>query len=549
MNNTKLELVSEVSEDLKLRKPVIIMVAASTKENGIGKENNLPWSIKEDLKFFREITCSTIEQSQDNKENTKIEKVNAIILGRKTWDSMKRIPLKNRKLIVLSRKLQKCDNKNGSDVSIVKSLDEAINLCNNDISIHKIVICGGESIYRECIEKNIVETIYLTRVSTSKKEFDTYFPDIPESFVPISMSQTFCCNDISYDFMIYENEILKLIKRNIRNTSCESEVIIAFENVLDKIFGERKISLRNKVPKDNIISYPSIIIRDHPEFQYLDMLSNVLQNGHYRGNRTGINTYSIFGASMRFDLRESFPLLTTKNVAMRIIFEELMWFIKGDTNGNHLLDKKVFIWAGNGSKEYLNKIGLGYREENDLGPIYGFQWRHFNAEYKTMHDNYNGQGVDQLSNLIESLKKNPYDRRHILSAWNPSAMKYMALPPCHILSQFYVDNNNRLSCSLYQRSCDLGLGCPFNIASYSLLCVMIAHICGYEPGEFIHFIGDAHIYENHVEQLKQQIKRLPRPFPQLRLKRKVDKVEDFIWEDIEIIGYYPHPTIKMEMAV
>ncbi|KAF7458180.1 AChain A, Bifunctional dihydrofolate reductase-thymidylate synthase [Cryptosporidium felis] len=519
-------------------KSVSIIVAASVIKHGIGVNGDLPWDIPEDLKNFCKLTSYT-----DNKL-----KKNALVMGRKTWDSIGRRPLKNRTNVVISSTLS--TETTDSSAVVFRSLDDSLEFLMKDDSIETIFICGGETIYRESLEKNLVNTIYLTRVALEEIEFDTFFPTIPSRFLPIYMSQTFCSKNISFDFMIYERiddstdvqvpTPLSKQQRSIGNTIKH----------LDEIFGLRRMEDRYRFPKCEILNTPSIRFgREHYEFQYLDLLSRVLENGVYRENRTGINTYSIFGQMMKFDLRESFPLLTTKRVAIRSIFEELVWFIKGDTNGNHLIDKKVYIWSGNGSKEYLEKVGLGHREENDLGPIYGFQWRHFNGEYKTMHDDYTGVGIDQLAKLIESLKNNPNDRRHIITAWNPSALSQMALPPCHVLSQFYVTNDNRLSCTLYQRSCDLGLGCPFNIASYSILCMMLAQVCGYLPGEFTHFIGDAHIYENHVDQLKSQLRMLPRPFPQLRFKRNVENIEDFVWEDIDLIGYYPHPVIKMEMAV
>jgi len=207
---------------------------------------------------------------------------------------------------------------------------------------------------------------------------------------------------------------------------------------------------------------------------------------------------------MRYDLAQSFPVLTTKDVFWRGVAEELKWFVKGDTNAKHLSDKKIRIWDGNASRQYLDSIGLTDRAEWDLGPVYGFQWRHFGAEYETMDSNYEGKGVDQLANLINTIKTNPDSRRIIMSAWNPTAIPEMALPPCHIMAQFYVtgDASPKLSCQMYQRSCDLGLGVPFNIASYALLTCMLAQVCGLERGEFIHSMGDSHVYQNHIEPLR-----------------------------------------------
>ncbi|XP_041886188.1 thymidylate synthase [Corvus kubaryi] len=284
------------------------------------------------------------------------------------------------------------------------------------------------------------------------------------------------------------------------------------------------------------------------EQQYLQQVRHILQHGHRREDRTGTGTISVFGMQARYSLRDQFPLLTTKRVFWKGVLEELLWFIKGSTNAKELSAKGVKIWDANGSREFLDKQGFSTREEGDLGPVYGFQWRHFGAEYKDMHTDYSNQGVDQLQKVIETIKTNPDDRRIIMCAWNPKDISLMALPPCHALCQFYV-LNGELSCQLYQRSGDMGLGVPFNIASYSLLTYMIAHVTGLKPGEFIHTLGDAHIYLNHVEPLKVQLQREPRPFPKLRILREIKDISDFKAEDFQIEDYNPHPPIKMEMAV
>ena len=259
--------------------------------------------------------------------------------------------------------------------------------------------------------------------------------------------------------------------------------------------------------------------------QYLDLLQDILDNGVDKGDRTGTGTRSVFGRQMRFDLSQGFPLLTTKKVHLKSIIYELLWFLKGDTNVRYLQEHGVRIW-----NEWADENG-------DLGPVYGAQWR-----------NWNNEGIDQIKNLIETLKKNPNDRRMIVSAWNPSQVPNMALPPCHMMFQFYVADN-KLSCMLYQRSCDMFLGVPFNIASYALLTMMIAHVCGFEPGEFVHTLGDTHIYHNHFEQVKEQLTREPRPLPQMIIKRKVDSIDDFQYEDFELVGYDPWPAIRGVVSV
>lgn len=297
----------------------------------------------------------------------------------------------------------------------------------------------------------------------------------------------------------------------------------------------------------------------HEEEQYLSLVRRVLSTGQDRSDRTGTGTLSIFAPpSLRFSLSSPssndliLPLLTTKRVFTRGIIEELLWFIKGSTSSKELSEKGVRIWDGNGSKEFLEKVGLGHREEGDLGPVYGFQWRHFGAEYKTAKDDYTGQGVDQLAEVIHKIKNNPTDRRIILSAWNPADLSKMALPPCHMFCQFYVSfpppssppgTQNTLSCLMYQRSADLGLGVPFNIASYCLLVHMIALVTNTLPGEFVLQLGDAHVYKNHIQPLEQQLLLSPRPFPTFKFARSAEdigSIDGFVLEDFVVEGYKPH---------
>ena len=251
---------------------------------------------------------------------------------------------------------------------------------------------------------------------------------------------------------------------------------------------------------------------------------------------------------MRFDLSERFPLLTTKNVFWRGCAEELLWFLHGETNAKLLQDKKIRIWDGNSSREYLDSIGLTGREEGDLGPVYGWQWRHFGAAYTDMHADYTGQGVDQVAQVLDAIRNKPHDRRIILSAWNPADIPKMALPPCHMFAQFFVADG-ALSCQMYQRSADLGLGVPFNIASYALMTCLFAQVCGLERGELVHVIGDAHVYLNHVAALKEQLAREPRPFPTLRINPAKTDIDSFTYADFTLENYRPHKKLAMPMAV
>jgi thymidylate synthase len=289
----------------------------------------------------------------------------------------------------------------------------------------------------------------------------------------------------------------------------------------------------------------------HQEEQYLQLIRDVLEKGTMEEGRNG-RTKSLFGYSMRYSLKDgTIPLLTTKRVAWKTCFNELIWFINGHTDNKKLTDKKVTIWNANASREFLDSRGLHNNEVDDLGPVYGHQWRHFNAEYKDCHTDYTGKGVDQLQYIIDSLK-NPEtrtSRRLVLSAWNPCQIDQMALPPCHVLMQFYVRENKYLSCSLYQRSGDIGLGVPFNIASYSFLTHIIARHCGLVADEFVHFIGNAHIYENHIDTLKTQIQRVPLDFPRIEITNLHDNINDYSIDDLKWIEEYKHhATLKMDMS-
>lgn len=287
----------------------------------------------------------------------------------------------------------------------------------------------------------------------------------------------------------------------------------------------------------------------HEELQYLNLVKECIDHGNFRNDRTNTGTVSLFGRQMRFSLENNIlPLLTTKSVPFRMVLEELIFFINGQTDNKILQKKNIRIWDGNSSKEFFEKNNID-REEGDLGPVYGFQWRHWGAQYQTCRDNYEGKGIDQLKTVIEAIKLNPANRRLVVSAWNPTQIEEMALPPCHCLFQFHVAND-KLSCILYQRSADMGLGVPFNIASYSLLTIIIAKLTGLQPGEFVHSIGDVHVYSDHINPLNDQLKREPRSFPTIKLREKIyEKLEDFEAEDFILENYNPHPKIVMKMSV
>lgn len=291
--------------------------------------------------------------------------------------------------------------------------------------------------------------------------------------------------------------------------------------------------------------------------QYHDLLQHLLDKGVWKDDRTGTGTYSVFGYQMRFDLKDGFPLVTTKKVFTKAVIHELLWFLKGESNIQYLCQNGVRIWddwpyatykassdfKGETIKEFAEKIANDNafaKQWGELGPVYGVQWRSWEGK--------EGKAYDQISHLVEQLKKNPYSRRHIVSAWNVPFIDQMALPPCHTMFQFYV-SEGKLSCQLYQRSADVFLGVPFNIASYALLTMMLAQVCGLEYGDFVHTFGDVHLYSNHVEQVKLQLTRDFRPLPQMEINKEVTSIFDFKYEDFKLLNYDPHPTIAGEVAV
>ncbi len=288
------------------------------------------------------------------------------------------------------------------------------------------------------------------------------------------------------------------------------------------------------------------------EQQYLDLLQKILDEGYEKEDRTGTGTLSLFGEKMKFDISEKIPILTTKKVFWKMVVKELLWFVSGSTDVKILQEQGVKFWNDNTCREFLDKRGLGHLREYDLGPGYGYLWRHFGGNYKGCEADYKNVGEDQLANVIHLLKTDPFSRRIIISAWNPEQVDQAALPPCHCFVQFYcvvVDGEKRLDCCLYQRSGDMFLGVPFNIASYSFLTYMIAQVVGMKPRNFVHVIGDTHIYKNHVDAVKEQLQRDVKEFPTLKFKRNVENIDGFAVDDFIVEGYDPHPYIGGKMAV
>lgn len=523
------------------------VVVAAERGMGIGKDGKMPWELPHEVAYFKELTLKTRDPSKQN----------VVIMGRKTYESIpaKFRPLKGRVNVVLSSKYDASSPipsprgsvrdstsslksvKVGTDTAKAAKVDgflpagslrQAMELVSDKemrSKIETVFVIGGATVYKEAMKSPLCQAVHITQIDASYK-CDTFFPQIDTArFKLWSASEPREENGVKYTFACY----------TLANKDPSSGA------------STPKSPATAGEPTTPVVLPPAMASK-HDELQYLDLVDRIIRTGTYRPDRTGTGTYSLFGTSMRFNLRHTFPLLTTKRVFWRGVLEELLWFVKGETNAKLLQDKGVHIWDGNSSREYLDSIGLTKREVGDLGPVYGFQWRHFGAEYTDMHKDYSGQGVDQLAEVIHKLKTNPSDRRIIMTAWNPAALKLMALPPCHMFCQFYVADGE-LSCLMYQRSCDVGLGVPFNIASYAALTLMIAQVCGLRPGEFVHMMGDTHVYSNHVEPLKEQLKNAPLHFPTLKINPAKKDIESFTSEDFELIGYQAHKKIEMKMAV
>ena len=483
------------------------IVVSVNNNDVIGYNNQLLIESKEDLKRFYQVTSLS-----------KNEFPNVVIMGYKTWLSIpeSKKPLKYRLNIVLTKNHQssiKCSE----NLIVFSDLQKTFQwLSENETG--EIFVIGGASIYEQCLKEynDSLQRVYLTR-------FDNDYP----------------ASDFTQLFPMDTLQNMKCIQTFPRQTDLcyhigvQKEIDFHFE-----VYASRDISNRG-------------------EQQYLNLLSKVLNTGVLTESRNS-KVLTTFGERMEFDLNNGFPLLTTKKMGYKTILRELLWFIKGSTSNAELQDKNVHIWEQNSSREFLDGRGLSY-EEGDLGPVYGFQWRHFGAKYDTCHSDYTNLGIDQLKNVIEQIKNDPTSRRIILSAWNPCDLDKMALPPCHIMCQFNVgpsvsqnsedpeNSKKTLNCQLYQRSGDMFLGVPFNIASYSFLTHILAKITGLNPGKFIHVLGDTHIYEDHVKAVKSQIIRVPDKFPSLTISDELTDIDSIKEEYFEITEYKSYPKITAPM--
>lgn len=420
---------------------------------------------------------------------------NAVIMGRLTYESIpaKFRPLQNRYCIVISRTWRQEDH---PEISVCDSLLGALATVGGSIrNYDEVFIAGGEQLYREAVNNfmYLCRRIYVTRFKTDY-ECDQFFP-----WEEIKDYPTFQDAEKTRDY--------------------------------NRHFISPKIY--------------------HQEYQYLDALKGIRDTGEPKPDRTGVGIISIFGVKLRFDISERIPILTTKKINYENIIRELLFFVSGKTNTKLLEEQGVNIWKGNTSRKYLDEHGLEY-EEGDMGPSYGHQWRHWNAPYDGFDKDYTEKGIDQLSKLIENIRRDPHSRRHVLTAWNPEQIDQMVLPPCHMFAQFNVSGDRKyLDCQLYQRSADMFLGVPYNIASYAMLTYMIAHITGLRPRSLVHIIGDGHIYNNHGEQVGKQLARSPRPFPKLTFRgaSRIHEIDDFTFDSFIIEGYTSWQHISAPMAI
>lgn len=453
-----------------------VIVAYDT-SRGINKDGSLSWGmLSHDLAKFAILTSS---------------KKNAVIMGRKTWNSLPHHPLPNRLNIILSNSIISA---NGAIV--VRSMDEIDDALATH-GIQRAFFIGGESVYEQALKHVSIDEYYITEVF-KRYECDTFFPFVNLSGFQFIWSNIHVENEVPY-------RITKYVRNNIGNAHTD-------------------------------------------EYQYLELMRHVLERGEYIDDRTGVGILAKFGdTKLHFDLRKTFPLLTTKRVFWKTMARELLFFLSGETNNKTLQSQGVHIWDGNSSREYLDQIGHPEWEEGELGKFYGFQWRHWGAPYPPQEGN---NGCDQIAELIHGIKHNPSSRRHILTAWSPTDVKDVCLPPCHVLYQFHVHQNAKeLSCTMYQRSADLFLGVPFNIASTALLTHLIAKTCDLTPRDMTVYYGNAHIYLSHVAQVKEQLSRNPFSPPTLSISMKRDRLEDYTIDDIIVHNYTHHPPIEAKMVV
>lgn len=497
-------------------------------------EYNIPWQmIKEDIEFFKNTTTKTDIENQ----------INVVIIGYNTWNSLSKNYKKNnkRKNIVISKK---SDIDIPSDNEIyVASFEKALEYANNLENVCKIFVAGGSKIYHEALCHPKLKNIHISHIKTNypkdnQIEYEIYFPldfrqikylESTGSLIILSKKEGYELNkDIMYTIYTYK------ISDNFRPVYQQ----------MDK--------LENRAI--NILP-PSPINNQTGEYQYINLVRSIMDNGITKKTRNAI-TKSIFGYQMKYDLKDGYPISTVKKSYPKSIFEELMWMVRGQTNSKILESKGVNIWKKNSSKNFLEKCGLPY-DEGDIGPGYGFQMRHFGAEYVNCHENYKNKGFDQLNECIKLINNEPHSRRIMINLWNCVDTNKVSLPPCHVIYHFTVDlydevsmtnTVGKLNCHLFQRSWDVLLG--WNTTTAALLTYLLASHCNLDPGMLVHSISDAHLYQEHINSgaVEKLLQRIPRKMPTIRFLRKRDNIEDYEYSDIALIDYYPCPSIIAEMV-
>jgi dihydrofolate reductase/thymidylate synthase len=533
--------------------PSLAVVLAVDQTGAIGRRGRLPWGDRlaaGRAHFARVTTCAPPGMR------------NAVIMGRRTCESLGPSPLPSRVNVVLTRQKgwrprwqprEADDTDEHATVLVAPSLDAALErLSRHATPIHTAYVIGGAELYEEALAAPECRCVYRTRVEHAFADCDVRVravandEELARRGFRAAGRPLLAGVDTGADAK--EPALRWRAELFVRGTDRPEEDGATAEDVEAHA---PPAGARDDNGVLRVASAPPSAPPPHDEEQYLALVRRVLAHGRARADRTGVGTRSVFGAMMRFDLRDhTMPLLTTKRVFWRGVVEELLWFLRGCTDARELSARGVRIWDANGSRAHLDRAGLRDREEGDLGPIYGFQWRHFGAAYRGCRADHAGEGVDQLRRVVELIRTEPTSRRILMSAWNPAALDQMALPPCHVLCQFYVDvERGTLSCLMYQRSADVGLGVPFNVASYALLTHLLAHVCGLRAGELVHALGDVHAYANHLEPLRAQLERAPRRFPRVRIAAAARDLEAVRAEDVRLEGYDPHPPIRMGMAV
>ena len=485
------------------------IICSVANDSIIGVNNDLYVKIKDDLKYFQKITS----------ENYYKNKQNVLIMGYNTFKSIGK-PLKDRINIVISK--NHADELNKKDIIHFDDL----NICFQHLESNeygKIFIIGGASIYNKVFKDYfpIIDTIHYTNVLTEGLENYQYAESISKNVSRCKIPVYKWCTE----------------KKIVLLDSTEKCSIGLYYNFMTEMYEEKVLNYTFNV-------FQNVYFSNNEELQYINLLKNILNKKNLKETRNA-NVFSEFGVRMEFDLRNGFPILTTKRVPWKTVLRELLWFISGSTDNQVLKDKNVHIWNANASKEFLDSRGFDY-EEDDLGPVYGFQWRHFGTYYVDNKTDYTGKGTDQLKYIIDEIKNNPASRRLILNSWNAADIDKMALPPCHVMVQFNIDKEF-IDCQLYQRSGDMFLGVPFNITSYAFLLSIIGHITGYKPRKLIHIIGDAHIYEQHLEAVNQQIMRTPNRFPYLTISEDLNNIDTIKEEYFTIVNYDCYTTIPAPM--